>query len=53
MPLERAAMILGHSKSEMTLRYAKVNDRKVAESLTLAMDPRLKDLFSNTRDLAK
>lgn len=51
VPAERVQKILGHSDLKQTLAYSRVNDKKVHESLTDAMDPRLFALFNNTRDL--
>lgn len=51
VPAERVQKILGHSDLKQTLAYSRVNDKKVHESLTDAMDPRLINLFHNTRDL--
>jgi integrase/recombinase XerC len=52
VPVERVMTILGHATIEQTLAYSRVNDHKVKESLEQAMDPRLHQLFSNTKDLA-
>lgn len=51
VPVERVMKILGHASTKQTLAYARVNDHKVKESLEAAMDPILKNLFSNTRRL--
>jgi site-specific recombinase XerD len=51
VPVERVAVILGHTNIKQTLAYSKVNDHKVAESHEDAMDPRLSALFDNTRNL--
>lgn len=52
VPAERVQKILGHSQLSQTLAYSRVNDKKVYESLTLAMDPRLSSLlFRSTSDL--
>jgi site-specific recombinase XerD len=51
VPVERVAVILGHTNIKQTLAYSKVNDHKVAESHEAAMDPRLAALFDNTRNL--
>lgn len=51
VPAERVQVILGHANLKDTLTYARVNNRKVLESAEDAMDPRLFDLFSNTREL--
>lgn len=51
-PVERVMEILGHKRISQTLAYSKVNQRKVAESHAASMGPRLKNFFSNTRDLA-
>lgn len=52
VPVERVKDILGHSNISQTLAYSRVNAHKVAESHNAAMGPRLKNFFSNTRDLA-
>jgi integrase/recombinase XerC len=49
--VERAAAILGHSNIKMTLAYARVNDKGVKASHEKSMDPRIMNLFNNTRDL--
>lgn len=49
--LERAAAILGHSSTKMTLAYARINDKDVKTSHGKSMDPRIANLFNNTRDL--
>lgn len=51
VPVERVQLLFGHSDKEMTLAYARVNDRKVFESVEEHTDPRLRSLFANTRDL--
>lgn len=51
VPVERVMKILGHTTTKQTLAYARVNDKKVKESLEAAMDPLLRNLFHNTRDL--
>lgn len=51
VPAERVQKILGHANLKQTLAYSKVNNKKVHESLTEAMDPRLMNLFRTTRDL--
>jgi len=51
VPVERVMKILGHTTTEQTLAYSRVNDHKVKESLEQAMDPLLSALFSTTRDL--
>lgn len=53
VPAERVQKILGHTNLRQTLAYSRVNDHKVHESLSDAMDPRLLSLFSNTRDLVR
>jgi len=53
VPVERVMKILGHATTEQTLAYSRVNDHKVKESLEKAMDPRLANLFSNTKDLGR
>lgn len=51
VPAERVQKILGHSDLKQTLAYSRVNDKKVFESLSDAMDPRLFELFHNTREI--
>lgn len=53
VPVERVQRILGHKRLQQTLSYARVNDKKVAESHIEAMDPRLSRLFQKTKDLTK
>lgn len=50
-PVERVMEILGHKRVQQTLAYSRVNARKVAESHTASMNPRLAKLFQNTRNL--
>lgn len=50
VPVERVSKILGHTNTRQTLAYARVNDRKVAESHEEAMDPVLSNLFTTVRN---
>lgn len=52
VPIERVAKLLGHANVRMALAYSEVRDKKVAEDHERAMDPRIRLLFGNTRDLA-
>lgn len=52
VPVERVAMILGHTNIKQTLAYSRVNNSKVAESHAKTMDPRLGSLiFGRTKNL--
>lgn len=46
VPVERVMKILGHTRREQTLAYARVNDHKVAESHRKSMSPRLRKLLA-------
>lgn len=51
VPIERVAKLLGHANTRMALAYSEVRDKKVAEDHERAMDPRIRMLFGNTKDL--
>jgi site-specific recombinase XerD len=53
VPVERVAAILGQTDIKMTLAYSRVNNKKVFESVENSMDPRLFNLFNNTRSLPR
>lgn len=51
VPVEQIAKILGHTTTKQTLQYAKVRDRKVAESHERVMDGQFRVLFGHTSNL--
>ncbi len=53
VPVEQIMAILGHTKRERTMSYARVSDTRIAESHGGAMDPRLQVLLGHTRPAAR